>query len=222
MHFFLKNSQLIYNFLQIAKVVNEIYHRYNVQQFPFIYLNVLTSRSQVDVNLTPDKRQLLINNEKILLLVIKKALLNTYGNIPSTYKMQNNTINNMLKKECNDDNDSQELESAVPQTSTKRFLDVLSQWKHTGNTAGVAPSITTAKRKCNDEIAMRTLKMKKIQEYLTQEASTANDTSFSYKSSDSDTENEGEGNSVKSINRSLLDIKEMKTQSKGLFKLKYA
>ncbi|XP_033253837.1 mismatch repair endonuclease PMS2-like isoform X1 [Drosophila miranda] len=81
----------------IAKVINETYHRYNVQQQPFIYLNIITARSDVDVNLTPDKRQLLLNNERILLLALKKSLLETFGQTPSTFQMQNTTIVSMLE-----------------------------------------------------------------------------------------------------------------------------
>uniref|UniRef100_A0A8D8JK48 Mismatch repair endonuclease PMS2 n=1 Tax=Culex pipiens TaxID=7175 RepID=A0A8D8JK48_CULPI len=74
---------------QIIKLVNETYHKYNASHVPFVFLNLKMDRADVDVNLTPDKRQLLMNNEKILLLALKKSLLKTFGNIPSTFKMQN-------------------------------------------------------------------------------------------------------------------------------------
>ncbi|XP_039438936.1 mismatch repair endonuclease PMS2 [Culex pipiens pallens] len=74
---------------QIIKLVNETYHKYNASHTPFVFLNLKMDRADVDVNLTPDKRQLLMNNEKILLLALKKSLLKTFGNIPSTFKMQN-------------------------------------------------------------------------------------------------------------------------------------
>lgn len=152
----------------IAKLINQIYHRYNLHQFPFVFLNILTERSQVDVNLTPDKRQLLVNNEKILLLAIKKALINTFGNIPSTLKLKNSTLDNLFKSNTNksvatedtDDEDS-------VQANKPAFLQVLSQWKATGDTVGPLKNKNkTQKRKPHDEIAIRTAKMKKIQQYL--------------------------------------------------------
>ncbi|XP_065087794.1 mismatch repair endonuclease PMS2 [Ochlerotatus camptorhynchus] len=73
----------------IMKLVNETYHKYNANQNPFVYLNLKMDRSDVDINLAPDKRQILVNNEKILLLALKKSLLKTYEDIPSTFKMQN-------------------------------------------------------------------------------------------------------------------------------------
>uniref|UniRef100_A0A182NK55 MutL C-terminal dimerisation domain-containing protein n=1 Tax=Anopheles dirus TaxID=7168 RepID=A0A182NK55_9DIPT len=74
---------------QISKMINDAYHRYNVHQQPFVYLNLVLDRSDVDVNLTPDKRQVLVNNEKILMLAIRKSIKKTFGSIPSSFKMQN-------------------------------------------------------------------------------------------------------------------------------------
>lgn len=145
-------------------MVNDCYHRYNVNQNPFVYLNIIIDRQSVDVNLTPDKRQLLLNNEKILLALIKKALISTFGNLPSTYKMQNTTLlstfNAKVKEEDEDD---------VPITSSQTFGAVLSQWKKTGDTLGPAPKLKVNKRKCTDEITSRTLKLQKIEEFLSRE-----------------------------------------------------
>ncbi|XP_034477977.1 mismatch repair endonuclease PMS2 [Drosophila innubila] len=163
----------------IAKVMNDIYHRYNVQQQPFIYLNIVTARADVDVNLTPDKRQLLLNNEKILLLALKKSLLDTFGSLPSTFQMHNTSIASMLQpkvtKEATTDNESAakaaEIEEDVPESSSQRFMDVLTQWRRTGDTKGVAPA-APVKRRCGEteEITARAMKMQKIQDFLSQES----------------------------------------------------
>lgn len=171
-----------------------MYHRYNPHQFPFVYLNIITDRESVDVNLTPDKRQLHINNEKILMTLIKKALDSTFGNIPSTYKMQNTIINSMItmeeeggkKKEKSDENNEH---SDIYATNMHTFSQVLSQWKRTGDTEGIVVSSTkTCKRKCTEsnEIATRTLKMQKIQEYLKNENSVPMATVQCYKSETED------------------------------------
>lgn len=111
----------------VAKVVNEFYRRYNMSHFPFVFLNVITERSDVDVNLTPDKRQLLINNEKILLLAIKKSLLNTFQNSSNSVQLKNSTINfqPVIKDEVSE-------EDTIP--NKQKFLDVFAQWKATGST----------------------------------------------------------------------------------------
>lgn len=48
-----------------------MYHQYNRHQFPFVMLNILLKEDDVDINVTPDKRQIFINNEKLLLATIK-------------------------------------------------------------------------------------------------------------------------------------------------------
>lgn len=76
----------------VIRVVNEIYHRYNPNQQPFVVLNVSLARSDVDVNVTPDKRQVMVNNETILRLAVKKSLISTWGNVPTILKVENQII----------------------------------------------------------------------------------------------------------------------------------
>ncbi|XP_004534945.1 mismatch repair endonuclease PMS2 isoform X1 [Ceratitis capitata] len=209
----------------ISKIVNETYHRYNSHQNPFIFLNIITARSDVDVNLTPDKRQVLVNNEKILLLAIKKALVNTFGSIPSTFKLQNSTIVSMFKKDNGNtingelaaNESTEELVENVPLSSSQRFMDVLSQWKKTGHTAGIAPHLPK-KRKCAEEVEVRTLKLKKIHDYLNKDLANQCDISkeFRVHSDDDDEENskKNKDNNVSTIDNSLLDIERLSKESK--------
>lgn len=80
----------------VAKLANEVYHRYNQNQHPFIVLNIVVERHEVDVNVTPDKRQVMVNNETVLRLALKKSLLTTFGHVPSTFKVENQTIPNLF------------------------------------------------------------------------------------------------------------------------------
>ncbi|XP_034249973.1 mismatch repair endonuclease PMS2 [Thrips palmi] len=75
--------------VKVAKVVNEVYHQFNLHQFPFIFLNIKTARDSVDINVTPDKRQIFLDNEKLLVATVKASLLKLYEKIPHTYKVQN-------------------------------------------------------------------------------------------------------------------------------------
>lgn len=56
---------------KIPKLVNEVYHLYNRDQYPSVVLNITTRSSEIDINVTPDKRQLMVANEKILLAMVK-------------------------------------------------------------------------------------------------------------------------------------------------------
>lgn len=81
---------------RLMKLVNEVYKQYNVGQYPFVFMNIITKSSLVDVNVTPDKRQIFLENEKILLATIKASLLNSFKSFPSTFKMQNLDISNII------------------------------------------------------------------------------------------------------------------------------
>ncbi|XP_054722911.1 mismatch repair endonuclease PMS2-like [Uloborus diversus] len=72
---------------KVSKLINEIYHTFNRSQYPFVLLNVVLTEGSADVNVTPDKRQVFIPEEKLLLAVIKSTLLGMYGSQPSQMKL---------------------------------------------------------------------------------------------------------------------------------------
>uniref|UniRef100_H3ALW2 Mismatch repair endonuclease PMS2 n=1 Tax=Latimeria chalumnae TaxID=7897 RepID=H3ALW2_LATCH len=63
---------------KVSKLVNEVYHTYNRHQYPFVALNVCVNSECVDINVTPDKRQILLQEEKILLAILKTSLTGMY------------------------------------------------------------------------------------------------------------------------------------------------
>jgi len=67
---------------KISKLINEVYHFYNRTQYPFVYLNIITQRTTVDVNITPDKRQVFLQNEKYLCCLIRKSLDGMFKDTP--------------------------------------------------------------------------------------------------------------------------------------------
>nr|XP_046234187.1 mismatch repair endonuclease PMS2 isoform X2 [Scatophagus argus] len=64
--------------LKVTKLVNEVYHMYNRHQYPFVALNIAVASDCVDVNVTPDKRQIFLQEEKLLLAILKTSLINMY------------------------------------------------------------------------------------------------------------------------------------------------
>ncbi|CAG9863016.1 unnamed protein product [Phyllotreta striolata] len=84
---------------KIMKIVNEVYKQFNSHQYPFVYLNVITKSALVDVNITPDKRQVFIENEKILLATVKASLLAAFKQFPSTFKLQNADVTSFSQQE---------------------------------------------------------------------------------------------------------------------------
>ncbi|KAM6964547.1 mismatch repair endonuclease PMS2 isoform 2-T2 [Tautogolabrus adspersus] len=64
--------------LKVTKLVNEVYHMYNRHQYPLVALNIAVASECVDVNVTPDKRQIFLQEEKLLLAILKTSLINMY------------------------------------------------------------------------------------------------------------------------------------------------
>ncbi|XP_008580517.1 PREDICTED: mismatch repair endonuclease PMS2 [Galeopterus variegatus] len=65
---------------KVSRLVNEIYHMYNRHQYPFVVLNISVDSQCVDINVTPDKRQILLQEEKLLLAVLKTSLIGMFDN----------------------------------------------------------------------------------------------------------------------------------------------
>ncbi|NXR12734.1 PMS2 endonuclease, partial [Semnornis frantzii] len=64
---------------KVVKLVNEVYHSYNKQQYPFVVLNISVDSECIDINVTPDKRQILLQEEKLLLAILKTSLMEMFG-----------------------------------------------------------------------------------------------------------------------------------------------
>ncbi|XP_054285964.1 mismatch repair endonuclease PMS2-like [Macrosteles quadrilineatus] len=104
---------------KVVKAVNEVFHQYNLHQQPFVFLNVSSARDSVDVNVTPDKRQVFLEHEKLLLATVKASLQVLYENIPSTYTVNN--IQTSVRKQVS----PQKISSPVNSPAS-----VLSQFRH--------------------------------------------------------------------------------------------
>ncbi|KAM9463079.1 mismatch repair endonuclease PMS2 [Clarias gariepinus] len=63
---------------KVSKLVNEVYHMFNRHQYPFVALNISVASECVDVNVTPDKRQIFLQEEKLLLAILKSSLIAMY------------------------------------------------------------------------------------------------------------------------------------------------
>jgi len=62
---------------KLAKAINEVYRQYNMHQYPIYFLNISMATSAYDVNVTPDKRQIMFHNEAGLVEVMSCSLPKT-------------------------------------------------------------------------------------------------------------------------------------------------
>eukprot|EP00794_Sanderia_malayensis_P019017 gene19017-20929_t len=81
--------------LKVSRLVNEVYHMFNRNQYPFVVLDISTQSDCIDVNVTPDKRQLFIQNEKLLWAILKASLLKMFTDTAGQYRLNDKHADNM-------------------------------------------------------------------------------------------------------------------------------
>lgn len=63
---------------QVAKAINEVYKGYNITQSPFIFANLKMDTNAYDVNVSPDKRTILLHDQTALLEALKASLIDLF------------------------------------------------------------------------------------------------------------------------------------------------
>ena len=66
------------NLPQVAKAINEVYKSYNITQSPFIFADIQLDTNAYDVNVSPDKRTIMLHDQIVLLESLKEALLGLF------------------------------------------------------------------------------------------------------------------------------------------------
>ncbi|XP_050480188.1 mismatch repair endonuclease PMS2 isoform X2 [Bombus huntii] len=59
---------------KVSKLINQIYHKYNNKQYPFIFLNLKLNKHSTDINVTPNKRIIFCTQENLILATLKYNL----------------------------------------------------------------------------------------------------------------------------------------------------
>ena len=62
------------NLPQVAKAFNEVYKSYNITQSPFIFADIQLDTAAYDVNVSPDKRTIMLHDQTVLLESLKESL----------------------------------------------------------------------------------------------------------------------------------------------------
>ena len=63
---------------QFAKLFNEVYKSYNMSQSPFIFANIILDTNAYDVNVSPDKRTIMLHDQNTMLDSIRSALTDMF------------------------------------------------------------------------------------------------------------------------------------------------
>lgn len=66
------------NLKKVLKTINDIYRSYNHAQYPVVILNLTADTQFLDINVTPDKRTVLIQNEDVIIDVLRDGLIELF------------------------------------------------------------------------------------------------------------------------------------------------
>ncbi|NXY47408.1 PMS2 endonuclease, partial [Ceuthmochares aereus] len=119
---------------KVVKLVNEVYHLYNKHQYPFVVLNICVDSECVDINVTPDKRQILLQEEKLLLAILKTSLVEMFGSDANKL----NVKQKLLDVAGN-------LKMTLPEEAEKSSVEILAD-SETENPSGEGKRIMTLAR----------------------------------------------------------------------------
>lgn len=72
---------------KVQKAFNEVYRSFNVNQSPFIVADFILPTDSCDINVSPDKRTILLHSEGNLIRALKTALEASFSTSRSTYNL---------------------------------------------------------------------------------------------------------------------------------------
>ncbi|KAF9788005.1 hypothetical protein BJ322DRAFT_1002088 [Thelephora terrestris] len=72
---------------KVQKAFNEVYRTFNVSQSPFIVADFILPTDSCDINVSPDKRTILLHSEGNLIRSLKAALEDSFSTSRSTYNL---------------------------------------------------------------------------------------------------------------------------------------
>jgi DNA mismatch repair protein PMS2 len=89
---------------KINRLINNVYHKYNNKQYPFIFLNIKLHRECADINVTPDKRTIFFTQERLILATLKFSLTSKWDKLQGNFTAKTLTeLNFGLKRTISSD-----------------------------------------------------------------------------------------------------------------------
>lgn len=107
---------------RFARVANEAYRLLNKKQFPMLFLNVALPTDAYDVNVTPNKREIMLHTERELLDALKTALDAIFQ--PNEMSMVVESAKSGKKRRAKDDDEEEEEEDEEEQEGQEEDAEV--------------------------------------------------------------------------------------------------
>ncbi|KAJ1301353.1 hypothetical protein OPQ81_003752 [Rhizoctonia solani] len=92
---------------QIQKAFNEVYKSFNSTQIPMIVADFQLPGDTFDVNVSPDKRMIMLHNEAGLITSLKTALETTFADARSTYQVNDGKLSRNNSNETKEEGTTQ-------------------------------------------------------------------------------------------------------------------
>ncbi|CAE6506319.1 unnamed protein product [Rhizoctonia solani] len=89
---------------QIQKAFNEVYKSFNPTQMPMIIADFQLPGDTFDINVSPDKRMIMLHNEAGLITSLKAALENAFADARSTYQVNDGKLSRNNSDETKEEN----------------------------------------------------------------------------------------------------------------------
>nr|XP_033802498.1 PMS1 protein homolog 1 [Geotrypetes seraphini]XP_033802499.1 PMS1 protein homolog 1 [Geotrypetes seraphini] len=87
------NQRLVYqkDILKLIRLYcNLTFSKDPIQSYPIFFISIIIPSSAVDVNVTPDKTQVMMQNKESVLRAVENVLMSLYGNLPGILPVENN------------------------------------------------------------------------------------------------------------------------------------
>ncbi|KAF8688570.1 DNA mismatch repair protein MutL, partial [Rhizoctonia solani] len=92
---------------QIQKAFNEIYKSFNPTQMPMIVVDFQLPSETFDINVSPDKRMIMLHNEAGLIASLKTAIEAAFSDARSTYEVNDGKLSKNNSNEIKEDDTTQ-------------------------------------------------------------------------------------------------------------------
>ncbi|KAJ6455265.1 hypothetical protein C8R47DRAFT_1166278 [Mycena vitilis] len=86
------------NLSKVQKAFNEVYRSFNATQAPFIVADFILPTDSCDINVSPDKRSILLHHEANLIAALRTTLEATFASSRSTYDVEGTQQKLMTQK----------------------------------------------------------------------------------------------------------------------------
>ena len=136
---------------KVSKLINNVYHKYNNKQYPFVFFNLKLDRQCADVNVTPDKRTIFVTQERLILATLKFSLTVKWDKLQGNFTVKTLTELNFGLKRT--------ISSSHTQPPAKR-LQVSPSVSHIVKESNIQTNIKSMKKPVDTEMVISTITIK--------------------------------------------------------------